>query len=56
MKQKVKHRIISNIDKVKVFENKNKSTNSLNDTFYTCNNRSPHVLQTCRFHIIVVKL
>ena len=31
MKEKVQHRKISNMDKVKVFENKNYSTNSLND-------------------------
>ena len=44
--RKVQHRIINNMDKAMVFENKNKSTNSLNDSqdkhFYACNNMSPH--------------
>ena len=33
MKEKVQHGITSNTDTVKVIETKNKSTNSLNDTY-----------------------
>ena len=33
MKEKVQHKIISNMDTVNVFETKTKSTNSLNATY-----------------------